>query len=110
MSRHKHTPAPWLRSAFCDSQGFKIKSKETDKLVAIVKVQQTQKPKEAVYNSCLIAAAPEMYDKLIEVGSWLRQIAHEDHNFTDDEIETTCDIYFQEILKLIAKASGEKNQ
>lgn len=59
----KHTPGPWLRSAFCDSQGFKIKPQKGN-LIAIVKVQQSQRPSEAVHNACLISAAPEILNAL----------------------------------------------
>lgn len=94
----EHTPAPWFKSAYSDSQGFKIKPKN-GRLIAIVKEQQTQRPYEAVHNACLIAAAPELLSALEDITAGL--------NEAEDTMPLIRAEEVRNARKAIAKAKGE---
>lgn len=104
----EHTPAPWFKSAYSDSQGFKIKPKN-GRLIAIVKEQQTQRPYEAVHNACLIAAAPEMLETLNMIYHVVKYASLENEALSGD-LYGDCTVYesqIEQVRKIIEKARGE---
>jgi len=101
----KHTDGPWVH---CDSiPGYHGPQNSVVDLNGKFIAEMWDDNKA---NAHLIAAAPEMYDKLNEVYGWLMQIATNSHDFTQEEIEDICMDTADEIAELGNKSRGMNHE
>lgn len=107
MSKHPHTPGPWILDDFEVSGEVSgaatCRVLEADDFPCIEEGTEADVQAECEANARLIAAAPDMLEALRDCASVLPQYRLKGNTLTDDE---ALEAVLERVTEIVAKAEG----
>jgi hypothetical protein len=104
MSKLKHTPGPWKIDPE-DNDELIIFQEDSDtyEFIAEINPHSCKEKEHTMANACLIAAAPEMLDALIQSFKLIFE------QWDNGDLNTECyELFLNNAQKIIEKATGQK--